>query len=179
MQTNEFKQKVLPLSKSMLRFAALFLKDSDASQDIVQEVFLKLWQIKDELDQVENLKAFVTRMVRNKCLDHIRAGKKWVIRDTLEQREDEMTEDYDPVEWVETSTRIRDLIGRLPEQQQTIMYLRDIEQNEYNEIEEITGLNANAIRVNLSRARKKVRDELLKTWNHENEHSKNIVAKIL
>jgi len=90
-----------------------------------------------------------------------------------------MTEDYDPVEWVETSTRIRDLIGRLPEQQQTIMYLRDIEQNEYNEIEEITGLNANAIRVNLSRARKKVRDELLKTWNHENEHSKNIVAKIL
>ncbi|HAX96539.1 MAG TPA: hypothetical protein DCY35_08475, partial [Prolixibacteraceae bacterium] len=141
MQTNEFKQKVLPLSKSMLRFAALFLKDSDASQDIVQEVFLKLWQIKDELDQVENLKAFVTRMVRNKCLDHIRAGKKWVIRDTLEQKRDEKTEDYDPIEWSETSSQIRKLIGNLPEQQQTVMYLRDIEQNEYNEIEEITGLN--------------------------------------
>lgn len=87
MQTNEFKLEVLPLSKSMLRFAALFLKDSDASQDIVQEVFLKLWQIKDELEHIDNLKAFVTRMVRNKCLDHIRAGKKWVIKDTLEQKQ--------------------------------------------------------------------------------------------
>ncbi len=179
MQTNEFKQEVLPLSKSMLRFAALFLKDSDASQDIVQEVFLKLWQIKDELDHVDNLKAFVTRMVRNKCLDHIRAGKKWVIRDTLEQKANELADEYDRVEWSETSSRIRVLISKLPEQQQTVMYLRDIEQNEYDEIEDITGLNANAIRVNLSRARKKVRDELLKTWNHESEHSKDITAKIL
>jgi RNA polymerase sigma-70 factor (ECF subfamily) len=90
-----------------------------------------------------------------------------------------MADEYDVVEWTETSTRIRALISRLPEQQQTVIYLRDIEQNEYNEIEEITGLNANAIRVNLSRARKKVRDELLKTWNHESEHSKDITAKIL
>jgi RNA polymerase sigma-70 factor (ECF subfamily) len=58
------------------------------------------------------------------------------------------------------------------------MLLRDIEQLEYEEIAERTGLQVNAIRVNLSRARKKVRDEFLKINSNGNEKNKTIAATL-
>jgi RNA polymerase sigma factor (sigma-70 family) len=62
----------------------------------------------------------------------------------------------------ESANQIKKLINQLPDLQRTVMYLRDIEQLSYDEIAETTELQINAIRVNLSRARKKVRDEFLK-----------------
>jgi RNA polymerase sigma-70 factor (ECF subfamily) len=67
----------------------------------------------------------------------------------------------------------------LPELQRTIIQLRDIEQLEYEEIAEATDMNVNTIRVNLSRARKKVRDEILKIQNYGITENKNIAEPIL
>ena len=75
MIASDFKNKVLPISKKALRFATIFLKDEDDAKDVVQDVFLKLWQKKEELEKIENMEAFVVRMVRNRCLDILRAGK--------------------------------------------------------------------------------------------------------
>jgi RNA polymerase sigma-70 factor (ECF subfamily) len=61
---------------------------------------------------------------------------------------------------------VKQIISGLPELQRKIIHLRDIEQFEYEEIAEATEMNVNAIRVNLSRARKKVRDEILKIQNY-------------
>ena len=65
-------------------------------------------------------------------------------------------------EYKESANQIKLLISGLPDLQRTVMQMRDIEQLTYEEIAEITELNANAIRVNLSRARKKVRDEFIR-----------------
>jgi RNA polymerase sigma-70 factor (ECF subfamily) len=61
---------------------------------------------------------------------------------------------------------VKQIIAGLPDLQRTIIHLRDIEQLEYEEIATATEMNVNAIRVNLSRARKKVRDEILKIQNY-------------
>lgn len=61
---------------------------------------------------------------------------------------------------------IKRIISNLPDLQRTVIHLRDVETMEYEEIVEITGLNLNAVRVNLSRARKKVRDEIIKIQNY-------------
>jgi len=58
------------------------------------------------------------------------------------------------------------------------MHLRDIEQLSYEEIIEATGLKINALRVNLSRARKKVRDEFLKINGDEQKRDRTIAAQI-
>jgi RNA polymerase sigma-70 factor (ECF subfamily) len=58
------------------------------------------------------------------------------------------------------------------------MHLRDIQQFSYEEIAEVTELNLNAIRVNLSRARKKVRDEFLKLERNENKRNTTITATV-
>lgn len=179
MQTIDFKTNVLPLSGRMMRFADQFLKDGDEAKDVVQDIFLKLWQMRDELDKIDNLDAFSMKMVRNRCLDLIRARRAVTMDEVTERKLNrEPGEERDELELTDTAGRIRALIGRLPEQQKAVMYMRDIENQDYGEIAELTGLNANAIRVNLSRARKKVREELVKIWENENERSKSIVAKI-
>lgn len=59
------------------------------------------------------------------------------------------------------------LFSTLPEQQRMIIHMRDIEHYSFDEISEITGMNVNAIRVNLSRARKNVKGSYLKIRNYE------------
>jgi RNA polymerase sigma-70 factor (ECF subfamily) len=163
MVARDFKTSVLPVSKKLLRFATHFLKDEDLARDVVQDVFLKLWQKRDTLVEVENIEAFAMRMTRNRCLDVLRANKVVPIDAETNRKLREKTIDvHSKVELSESANQIKKLIGQLPDLQQNVMQMRDIEQLSYDEIAEATGLKVNAIRVNLSRARKKVRDEFLK-----------------
>ena len=52
MQENEFKNKIIPLSSKLQRFACFFLENKDDARDVVQEVMLKLWQNRDSLASV-------------------------------------------------------------------------------------------------------------------------------
>lgn len=168
MVARDFKTNVLPLSKKLLRYATHFLKDEDLARDVIQDVFLKLWQKRDKLEEVENMEAFTMRMTRNRCLDVIRAHRTVPIDAETDRKLKEKTVDvHSKVELSESAVQIKKLIAKLPELQQTVMQLKDIEQLSYDEIAETTGLKVNAIRVNLSRARKKVRDEFLKINNND------------
>jgi RNA polymerase sigma factor (sigma-70 family) len=179
MIARDFKTNILPVSKKLLRFATLFLKDEDEAKDVVQDVFLKLWQKRDELEKVENIEAFAMRMTRNRCLDVIRASKTITISaETDRKMKEESLDVHKQVEFIESANQIKKLINQLPDLQRTVMYLRDIEQLTYDEIAETTELQLNAIRVNLSRARKKVRDEFLKLNEDGNQRNSKITAEI-
>lgn len=166
----------MPLSNKLLCFALHLIQDEEDARDAVQDVFLKLWQKRDSLDLIENMEAFAMRMTRNRCLDLLRErssaanGNLRLVR----QKKDNFHNLQDEIELSETALLIRKLISLLPDIQQTVMYLRDVEQYEFEEIAKITEMNVNAIRVVLSRARKKVREELLKqqhdgTGNHQRQ----------
>ena len=179
MVAKEFKTNVLPHSKKLLRFATHFLKDEDLARDVVQDVFLKLWQKRDSLEEVESIEAFTMRMTRNRCLDVIRANKTVPIDAETDRKLKEKTVDvHSKVELSESANQIKKLISKLPDLQRTVMQLRDIEQFSYEEIAETTDLKVNAIRVNLSRARKKVRDEFLKLNSNENTRNTTITSSL-
>jgi RNA polymerase sigma-70 factor (family 1) len=179
MVASDFKIKVLPVSKKVLRFATHFLKDEDEARDVVQDVFLKLWQKREELDQIENMEAFAMRMTRNRCLDIIRASRTvHMDAETDRQLKQVSIDVHSKIELSEAASQVKQLIARLPDLQRQVMELRDIEQMEYEEIAEVTGLQVNAIRVNLSRARKKVRDEYLKMNSDENHGSKTFATTL-
>lgn len=179
MVARDFKTSVLPVSNKLLRFATHFLKDENEAKDVVQDVFLKLWQKRDSLGQIENIDAFAMRMTRNRCLDVIRARKVVPIDAETDRKLKEETVDvHSQVELSESAKQIKMLINRLPDLQRTVMHLRDIEQLSYEEIAEATELKVNAIRVNLSRARKKVRDEFLKINSNGNQRNKTITATV-
>lgn len=180
MTAKDFKIQVLPLSNKLLRFAIQFLKDEEQAKDVVQDVFLKLWQKREELAKVENIEAFAMRMTRNRCLDMIRSNRSVPVEDTKIRHLSEERLDPDrEMDLSEAAQLVRNVIGTLPELQRQVIWLRDIEQLDYEEIVGITEIEVNALRVNLSRARKKVRDELLKHQNYGIERGENTAAKIL
>lgn len=179
MVASDFKTTVLPVSNKLLRFAAYFLKDEDKARDVVQDIFLKLWHKRDELGKIENIEAFAMQMTRNRCLDLIKSDRLVPINSEVERQMKEKAIDvHTNFELTEAAGIIKKLVNRLPGLQKTVMQLRDIEQFSYEEIAAITGLQVNAIRVNLSRARTKVRDEYLNATGHGNQRIKNITATL-
>ena len=73
MVAKDFKTKVLPVSNKLYRFAARLLSNEDEARDVVQDIFLKLWQKRNGLGEIKNIEAFAMRMTRNRCLDMLRA----------------------------------------------------------------------------------------------------------
>ena len=183
MLAEDFKNDVLPLSNKLLRFASQLLQNQEEAKDVLQDIFLKLWQKRDDLRRIDNIEAFAMRMIKNRCLDVKRLNHTDSIEltgcrnTTLYDSENETHKDH--LENADSVELIKRIIANLPDLQKTVIHLRDIEAMEYEEIVEITGLNINAVRVNLSRARKKVRDEILKIQNYGITENKYIAAKVL
>jgi RNA polymerase sigma factor (sigma-70 family) len=166
MSPEAFIQKVNPFKNKVYRLCLRFLSDTDEAADAVQELYMKLWTMQEKLDHINNLEAFSMTLARNHCLDQLKAARRM----TTTLTENVPSDAVDPtrqMEMRETSKIVGFLINQLPELQRTVIHLRDVEQYEFEEIEAITGLKTNAIRVNLSRARKKIREKLLKYQHHE------------
>lgn len=167
MNVEEFKRDVLPVKNKLYRFALKLLRSTTEAEDTVQEVFLKLWSKKETLVNYNSIEAFAMVMTKNLCLDKLKSPKSKTkeILDTDMKVSDRTPENY--FEMKDNIKYVHRIIASLPDQQKMIIQLRDVEGYEYEEIAEIMQMNRNAIRVNLSRARKTVRDELVKKYNYE------------
>lgn len=60
----------------LYRYAWYVLRDEEAAYDVLQDVFLKLWQVRDRLDPALSLKALLYQMVRNTALNHVRSARR-------------------------------------------------------------------------------------------------------
>ncbi len=167
MTVENFKKDILPIKNKLYRFALRIVKNTVEAEDIVQETFLKLWAKKDSLQELRNVEAFAMTMTRNLCLDKLKA--KYSKNLELEQATLNTTDDnpHQKMDIKDTLENVHQIIDQLPEQQRIVIQLRDIEHCDFDEIAEVTQLSLNNIRVILSRARKKVRDTLLKRQSYE------------
>ncbi|MCD8081538.1 MAG: RNA polymerase sigma factor [Bacteroides sp.] len=159
MDAEIFKRKFLPYHKRLYYIAYRLLENEADAQDIVQEAYLKMWNKREGLTVISNPEAFSVTLVRNMCFDLLRSGKYLLQRQCVELATIHEQPQNDRSEEKEQAYMIRQLIATLPEQQQQIITLRDIRECSYEEIEKITGLSAVNIRVILSRARKKIREQ--------------------
>jgi len=159
MNSQQFNSQILTLSDKMFRLAKSILRSSEAAEDAVQELSMKLWEKRNKLDDVENMQAFTLRAMRNLCLDTIRQRHD---EDEL-PAEMEFVEPnpHQQIEQRDLAARVRVMIDRLPELQRTIIRMRDVEGMELSEIALITSLTENAVSVNLSRARQKIREKII------------------
>jgi len=161
MDKTGFNQLMTHLRPKLYRFALAFTKRTDEAEDVVQEVGIKIWERRDELEAIRSVEAYAMSAVRNRCLDYVRSPHSRT-NELIEAHETahEQTP-HKSLEQADMVAFVRRLINRLPEQQQMVIRLRDIEGYELNEIAEILGMNDGAVRANLSRARQKIREELL------------------
>ncbi len=163
MELKQFKITVLPLRAKLLNYARKLTDEPEDAEDAVQEVLLKLWNLRLELEQYRSIEAFAMTLIRNLCIDLWRSKRTNNLSlDVVQAASPTGT----PERLLEIKDEIRlmhDIIDSLPNLQRTIMRMKDIEEYETDEIAEITGCGAEAIRSNLSRARKKVREIYLQT----------------
>jgi RNA polymerase sigma factor (sigma-70 family) len=163
MSIEAFKSRVLPAKDKMYRFALRFLRDEEEAKDIVQEAMIRVWKKRDQMHTYVNMEAWCMTIVRNLSLDRIKS--KQYNSESLEQTYDLSNGTISPdksTEIDDTMENIHHFIASLPEKQRQIMQLRDIEGFSYQEIGKILNLDANNVKVNLFRARKSVRENLLK-----------------
>ncbi|MCK5701262.1 MAG: sigma-70 family RNA polymerase sigma factor [Cyclobacteriaceae bacterium] len=167
MTTEEFQSDVMPVKNKLYRFALRLLGDSEEAQDVVQEIFLRLWSKRENLSEYRSIEAFAMTMTRNLCFDKLKSpsSKKEIFDESIGMTDNRTP--YTETELSDTMKMVRLAMNELPEQQRMVIHLRDVEGCDFDEIAEVTGMSMNNVRVNLSRARKKIRDTLIKIHNYE------------
>lgn len=160
MELQKFKSIVVPLREKLQNFARSMLNNNGDAEDAVQETLLRLWSKKDSLDNHPNIFGYTMQILKNICIDKIRSEKNTVSLDNVSIAEDNINP-YLYTEQMDSSLIIKNIINSLPELQRKIIWMRDVEDYELGEIADIICSEVTAVRVNLSRARKKVRDQFL------------------
>lgn len=176
----DFNDLVYKISRKLYGYAYRMLKDQAGAEDAVQEVFIKLWKMKTHLGEYKSIEALASTMTKNYCIDQLRKQKQ------VEYGNDNSVNLFqgpgptpgEQMERNESSSILESIIGKLPEAYREIVQLRDIDGLSYEEIAVQTDQNINTLRVNLSRARKIIRDEY-KKYYYEYRGNKKAAGKIL
>jgi RNA polymerase sigma factor (sigma-70 family) len=164
MNLEAFQNRVLPVKNKLFRFALKFLGNEEEAKDVVQEVFIRVWNGREQMNEVQNWEAWCMRIAKNLSLDRIRS----ITRKQTQPIEEsyhihlESLSPHESTEVQENMNRITQFIAALPEKQRQIIHLRDVEGYSYNEICEIMELDMNQVKVNLFRARNAVREKFMK-----------------
>ena len=165
MTQKEFLDIVEPFKDKIFRLARRLLISKEEAEDATQEIFMKLWRNREQMENYRNVEAFSMTMTKNYCLDKLKSKHSQNLKIVHNNYQDtqslqKQVEVNDSINWVGK------ILEDLPEQQRIIVQLRDIEQYEFSEIAKMLEMNETAIRVALSRARKTIREKLIKTHNY-------------
>ncbi len=172
-----FDTYVENLKDKVYRFAKKILNNHDDAQDVMQDVFERLWKMRKDLNKFDSVDAFTIRMTKNLCLDRLKHEKvKQTKLKFIEDRSD-IRKEHEYVN-TETSEIIKDLINRLPQKQKMILHLRDVEGCEFNKISEIMDMEIGTVRMNLSRGRKVVKEQLIKIMSYGLQRSEKISRQV-
>ena len=164
MTQENFKETVYILKDEMYRFAKKFLMSADEAEDVVMDLMMKFWQKKDELSVIENVKSFAMRSVKNECLNRLKHHEVKLGFASQTRHQSELYQ----IETNNMKEQILGFISQLPEKQKMVIHLKDVEEYEISEIGEMLDMEDNAVRINLMRARQKVKESINKLYAYEN-----------
>lgn len=166
MKESNFLNIIDPIKDKMYRMSLRLLTSKEAAEDATQEVILKLWDLKEKIKHYANIEAFAMTVTKNYCLDQLKLKNNNNLRIVHQNYESNSSSLQSEIETNDEMEWLGRIVATLPEQQQMIFQLRDIEQYDYDEIAKIMEMNPTAIRVALSRARKAIRENLIKKHNY-------------
>lgn len=166
MKQSDFLKVILPFKDKVFGLAKRLLVSREEAEDATQELFFKLWKNKEKIADYKNIEAFAITMTKNYCYDRLKskqASNLTLIHTNYKEKETALDK---KVEHRDSVNKVHELIENLPENQKIIIQLRDIEQYDFDEICKMVNMKPTAVRVTLSRARKKIREELIKKHNY-------------
>ena len=158
MQEISFRNDILPLKDKLFRLALRITLDRAEAEDVVQDTLIRVWNRRDEWAQFDSMEAYCMTVARNLAID--RSQKMETQHIGLTPETQEMPDALTPDRQLEDHERLRlvhRLVNELPEKQRTILQLRDIEGRSYKEIADLLQLSEEQVKVNLFRARQRVK----------------------
>ena len=167
MKKISFRNDILPLKNELYRLALRITLNPAEAEDVVQETMIKIWNRRDQWDEIESIEAFSLTICRNLAVDKMRKieGQNQSLDEVANDAPDR-SYSSNPEEQAMQQDRIeliRRLIGQLPEKQRSAMQLRDFEGKSYKEIAAIMGISEEQVKVNIFRARQAIRQKYLET----------------
>ena len=162
MQEISFRDDILPLKDKLFRLALRITFDRAEAEDVVQDTMIRVWNKREEWTQFGSIEAYCLTVAKNLAIDRSQRKEAQNVELTPEMEEEsEASGPYDQLINKERMSIIHRLINELPEKQRLIMQLRDIEGESYKEIAKILNLTEEQVKVNLFRARQKVKQRYL------------------
>ena len=160
MQAINFRNDILPLKDKLFRLALRITMNRAEAEDVVQDTMLRVWGRRDEWEGMESVEAYCLTVCRNLAID--RSQLKESQNEELTESNANTPDSADPYSLCvrnEQMALIHRLISVLPEKQRTILQLRDVEGKSYKEIADIVGVSEEQVKVNLFRARQKIKQQ--------------------
>jgi RNA polymerase sigma factor (sigma-70 family) len=179
MTAEEIKNTIIPFSRKLYPMIRRILKDEEETRDALQELMLKLWNRRNELEKYSNLNAYIITVSKNYSFDLLKKKRPT----TISEKETNKILNYEAgglqPDVKEKYEQVHKIIETLPEKYKTVIQMRDIDGFGFDEISEFTGLEIPNIRVILSRARLKVKEEVEKIYSYEVGNEKQFARQIL
>ena len=162
MKTISFQSDILPLKNELYRMALRITMNAADAEDVVQETMMKVWNRRDQWDQIESIEAFCLTICRNVSLDKVRR---------MDNQTQSLDAAYDPKDQGVASNPeeqaiqsdrvrlVRQMINLLPEKQRSCMQLRDMEGKSYKDIATVLDITEEQVKVNIFRARQTIREK--------------------
>jgi RNA polymerase sigma-70 factor (ECF subfamily) len=153
-----FETHIWPKRSMLYRLVYLWIRDRALAEDMIQNVFEKSFQKEEELSRHPNLSGWLVKSLKNEVLMHYRSSKKLDALDGLEevQASEPVNEDVK-----EDVRKVMLLLKDLPLKQQEIFQLREVEGMSYEEIADYMEVSIEQVKVNLHRARTKIREKMI------------------
>ncbi len=162
--TEQYTNLVLSAKDTLYRLALSITGSDVEAEDIVQDIYEKAWRARDAVLASHYPRAYLCRMARNLAIDRLRMRKV-----TVEIADREVEDGIKGVVINDIAQYTVKVISALPEKQRVAIQMRDVEGYELEEIAEVLECDQTSVRMNLSRARKSVREQILKAMNYGTE----------
>lgn len=159
-----FEQVFKSHFKSLHAYACTIMRDPMPAEEIVQNIFLKLWEKKEDITIKENISVYLYRAVHNESLNYLRHRKVRSAYQSYAMRQHKQTEQEKPAEKVvmkELEKKLEIALQELPEQCRTIFQLSRFEDLKYREIADKLGLSVKTIENQMGKALKLLRLKLV------------------
>jgi len=150
------------MKDKLFRFAFRLLQDIQEAEDAVQDALVGVWAKRAEWPQWNNIEAYCMTATRNTFLDRLRRRISTVQEGAAAGLTSPEHDPYEKMTSKEMIQRIRQCMDALPQQQQQVLRLREMEGFSYNEIAGVLGMTLDQVKVNLFRGRNAIRQMITK-----------------
>ena len=161
MENISFRNDVLPLKNVLYRLALRITLNREEAEDIVQDTLLKVWNRRDDLQDIESIEAFSLTICRNLSLDRVKkaGGDNQPLGEDEAQAADPVDNPYERMAQRDRVEQVKLIVNSLPEKQRSCMQLCDFEGKSYKEIAQVLGITEEQVKVNIFRARQTVKQK--------------------